>query len=89
MTEHKVKAVGVPSEFYDDLKTIAKANHRSMSGQVAFWISQSKVEELEDLDFTVEFPTETYHEKAKHILWEYVSEKDISEITKRLEEIEK
>lgn len=44
---------------------------------------------LEDLDFTVEFNTETYHEKAKDILWEYVSEKDISEITKRLEEIEK
>ena len=44
---------------------------------------------LEDLDFTVEFSTETYHEKAKDILWEYVSEKDISEITKRLKEIEK
>ena len=28
---------------------------------------------LEDLDFTVEFDTETYDEKAKDILWEYVS----------------
>ena len=44
---------------------------------------------LEDLDFIVEFPTETYQEQAKEILWEYVSEKDIPEITKRLEEIEK
>ena len=24
---------------------------------------------LEDLDFTVEFPTETYHEKVKEIHW--------------------
>lgn len=32
---------------------------------------------------------ETYHEKAKDILWEYVSDSDIDEITKRLEEIEK
>ena len=43
---------------------------------------------LEDLDFTVEFPTETYNEKAKDVLWEYVSYSDIPEITKRLEEIE-
>tara|TARA_R110002012_G_scaffold307572_1_gene513105 strand:- start:304 stop:531 length:228 start_codon:yes stop_codon:yes gene_type:complete len=43
---------------------------------------------LEDLDFTVEFDTETYDEKAKDILWEYVSYSDIPEITKRLEEIE-
>jgi hypothetical protein len=43
---------------------------------------------LEDLDFTVEFPTETYHEKAKDMLFEYVSYSDIPEITKRLEEIE-
>ena len=33
--------------------------------------------------------TETYHEKAKDILWEYISESDIDEITKRLEELEK
>jgi len=44
---------------------------------------------LEDLDFTVKFDTETYDEKAKDILWEYVSYSDIPEITKRLEEIEK
>ena len=44
---------------------------------------------LEDLDFTVEFPTETYNQKAKNILWEYVSYSDIPEITKRLEEIKK
>ena len=43
---------------------------------------------LEDLDFTVKFDTETYDEKAKDILWEYVSYSDIPEITKRLEEIE-
>lgn len=42
---------------------------------------------LEDLDFTVKFDTETYDEKAKDILWEYVSYSDIPEITKRLEEI--
>ena len=42
MTEPKVRPVGVPSEFYDDLKSIAKAHHRSMSGQVAFWITQTK-----------------------------------------------
>jgi hypothetical protein len=44
---------------------------------------------LEDLDFTVEFPSETYHEKAKDILWEYVSYSDIDEIAKRLKDIEK
>ena len=44
---------------------------------------------LEDLDFTVDFSKETYDEKAKDILWEYVSYSDIPEITKRLEEIEK
>jgi len=43
---------------------------------------------LEDLDFTVKFDTKTYDEKAKDILWEYVSYSDIPEITKRLEEIE-
>tara|TARA_R100001509_G_scaffold86764_1_gene49411 strand:+ start:277 stop:423 length:147 start_codon:yes stop_codon:yes gene_type:complete len=42
MKEPKVRLVGVPSEFYDDLRSIAKANHRSMSGQVAFWITQTK-----------------------------------------------
>jgi len=40
---------------------------------------------LEDLDFTVEFNTETYHEKAKDILWEYVSYSDIPEIASRLD----
>ena len=44
---------------------------------------------LEDLDFTVDFSKETYDEKAKDILWEYISYSDIPEITKRLEEIEK
>ena len=44
---------------------------------------------LEDLDFTIDFSKETYDEKAKDILWEYVSYSDIPEITKRLEEIEK
>ena len=44
---------------------------------------------LEDLGFKVDFNTETYHEKAKDILWEYVSYSDIPEITKRLEEIER
>ena len=42
MTEFKYKMVAVPKEFYDDLKKVAKANHRSMSGQVAFWITQAK-----------------------------------------------
>ena len=42
MTEFKYKIVAVPREFYDDLKKVAKANHRSMSGQVAFWITQAK-----------------------------------------------
>ena len=42
MTEFKYKMVAVPREIYDDLKKVAKANHRSMSGQVAFWITQEK-----------------------------------------------
>ena len=38
----KYKMVAVPRESYEDLRNIAKANHRSMSGQVAFWITQAK-----------------------------------------------
>ena len=30
-----------------------------------------------------------YHEKKSDILWEYISDKDIPEIEKRLEELEK
>ncbi|ANS04084.1 hypothetical protein [uncultured Mediterranean phage uvDeep-CGR2-KM21-C368] len=30
-----------------------------------------------------------YHEQVKEILWEYVSDKDISEINKRINEIGK
>ncbi len=30
-----------------------------------------------------------YHEKKSDILWEYISDKDIPEIQKRLEELEK
>ena len=40
---------------------------------------------LEDLDFTVDFSKETYHEKVKDILWEYVSYSDIPEIASRLD----
>tara|TARA_B100000029_G_C16899194_1_gene713380 strand:+ start:226 stop:480 length:255 start_codon:yes stop_codon:yes gene_type:complete len=40
---------------------------------------------LEDLGFTVDFSKETYHEKVKDILWEYISEKDIPEIAERLD----
>ena len=42
MKESKIKLVSVPSELYEDLRSIAKVNHRSMSGQVSFWITQAK-----------------------------------------------
>ena len=44
---------------------------------------------LEDLKFTVEFenPTDfddTYNEKIKDILWDYISDKDLEEIDERI-----
>jgi len=42
MTAYKQRVVGVEEMTYTKLKKIAKANHRSMSGQVAFWITQTK-----------------------------------------------
>tara|TARA_R100000655_G_scaffold78685_1_gene118089 strand:- start:247 stop:492 length:246 start_codon:yes stop_codon:yes gene_type:complete len=44
---------------------------------------------LEDLEFNVEFknPTnfdDTYNEKVKDILWDYVSDKDLAEIDERI-----
>ena len=48
---------------------------------------------LEDLDYRVNNITidevKDYHEKKSDILWEYISDKDIPEIQKRLEELEK
>ena len=44
---------------------------------------------LEDLDFTVEFEDttdfdDTYNEKIKDILWDYISDKDLAEIDERI-----
>ena len=44
---------------------------------------------LEDLDFTVEFEDttdfdDTYNEKIKDILWDYISDKDLEEIDERI-----
>ena len=35
------------------------------------------------------YKNKDYHEKKSDILWEYISDKDIPEIQKRLEELEK
>jgi len=39
------KVVGVEEVTYTELKKIAKANFRSMSGQIAFWVDQEEKEQ--------------------------------------------
>ena len=49
---------------------------------------------LEDLDFTVEFEDttdfdDTYNEKIKDILWDYISDKDLAEIDERIRKLDR